>query len=255
MDINLTILTGAGISAESGIPTFRDSKTGLWENHKVEDVATPEAFDRDPDLVHRFYNQRRAAIQKAKPNDAHYALAKLEKYWTDNDIGGFLLITQNIDDLHERAGSKNVAHMHGEARKIRCTKCNDISDFKGAPCLAVHICGACMNIGGLRPHIVWFGEMPLYLDSIEKVLDMTDHYIAIGTSGTVMPASLFAECVSRNGRYSGQYGEIVEITKETTYNSAFTMHIMGNATESVPDYVDSLIETIEDERKGKETIV
>ena len=245
--INLTILTGAGISAESGIPTFRDSKTGLWENHKVEDVATPAAFARDPGLVHRFYNQRRAVLDTVEPNAAHYALAKLEKYWTEKDIGGFLLITQNIDDLHERAGSKNIAHMHGEARKIRCTNCGDITNFGGANCLPEHICGACMFVGSLRPHVVWFGEMPLYLDAIEKVLDRTHHYIAIGTSGTVMPASLFAECVTTNGMYS-ELNEIVEITKESTSNRAFTIQINEKATIAVPEYVDLLIEQVEELR-------
>ena len=160
MDVNLTILTGAGISAESGIQTFRDAKTGLWENHKVEDVATPEAFSRDPELVHRFYNQRRAVLDTVEPNDAHYALAKLEKFWFENDIGGFLLITQNIDNLHERAGSKNVAHMHGELMKIRCTKCNNVNDFSGDSGVE-DICSTCSESGGLRPHVVWFGEMPL----------------------------------------------------------------------------------------------
>jgi NAD-dependent deacetylase len=243
MDINLTILTGAGISAESGIPTFRDAKTGLWENHKVEDVATPEAYIKDPALVHRFYNERRMSLLEVEPNAAHYALARLEKYWTENDIGGFLLITQNIDDLHERAGSKNIAHIHGELMKIRCTKCNEVSKFSGYS-QPEHICPACFLCDGLRPHVVWFGEMPLYLDAVEKVLDMTDHYIAVGTSGSVMPASLFAECVSRNGRYSGQFGEIVEITKEITNTPGFTIRVEGNATEAVPNYVEILIDTI-----------
>lgn len=252
VDINLTILTGAGISAESGIPTFRDSKTGLWENHKVEDVATPEAFDRDPALVHRFYNERRAGVITAEPNAAHHALVKLEEFWTENDIGGFLLITQNIDDLHERAGSKNVAHMHGELMKIRCTGCNAVNDFRGDSHVN-HLCATCFDTGKLRPHVVWFGEMPLYLDAIEKVLDRTDHYIAIGTSGQVMPAGLFAHAVSTNGRYSGQFGEIVEITKDSTEVPGFTIHIEGDATESVPQYVDVLIEIVEQELNEEET--
>ena len=250
MNINLTILTGAGISAESGIPTFRDAKTGLWENHKIEDVATPEAFDKDPELVHRFYNERRAMLPSVKPNAAHYALAKLEKFWTENDIGGFLLITQNIDDLHERAGSKNIAHMHGELMKIRCTGCDTVNNFSGSSSIE-DICPSCSAVGKLRPHVVWFGEMPLYLDAIEQVLDLTHHYIAIGTSGTVMPASLFAKVVSLNGQYAGEFGEIVEITKETTDIDGFTMHLEGNATEIVPDYIDVLISIVEEEMKNK----
>jgi len=243
-DIHLTILTGAGISAESGIQTFRDAKTGLWENHKVEDVATPEAFDRDPALVHRFYNERRVLLDTVEPNAAHYALVKLEKFWTENDIGGFLLITQNIDDLHERAGSKNILHMHGELMKIRCMECNTVSEFN-EDSSTMSVCPSCSVIGELRPHVVWFGEFPLYLEAIEQVLDATHHYIAIGTSGAVMPASLFAKVVSCNGKYSGQFGEIVEITKESTTVDGFTMRIEGNATEAVPDYVDVLIDVVE----------
>ena len=237
MELNLTILTGAGISAESGIPTFRDAETGLWENYKIDEVATPEAFEANPDLVHRFYNERRAQLSMVEPNAAHYALADLQKFWMDK-LGTFFLITQNIDNLHERSGSTNVYHMHGELMKLRCTICKEAREFSDESSVK-SVCPVCGNEGHMRPHVVWFGEMPLYMDFIEAKLLKTDHYIAVGTSGTVMPASLFADWVARNGRYS-DLNEIVEITKESSDNNAFTINIEGNATESVPAYVESL---------------
>lgn len=249
MKLNLTILTGAGISAESGIPTFRDSITGLWENYKVEDVATPEAFQRDPDLVHRFYNERRAKLTDVEPNAAHFALAELEKFWLDNKIGRFLLITQNIDNLHERAGSQFVQHMHGELMKLRCDICHEVSDFSGDSSIETE-CPVCEIKGSMRPHVVWFGEMPLYMDFLEHALLKTDHFIAIGTSGTVMPASLFADWVASNGRYS-DLNEIVEITKELSGNNAFTITVEGNATEAVPEYTNVLMETLKERSENK----
>ncbi|MCK5041056.1 MAG: NAD-dependent protein deacylase, partial [Sphingomonadales bacterium] len=158
---NIVILTGAGISAESGLSTFRDND-GLWEKHRVEDVATPEAFKRDPELVYRFYNMRRQALKDVSPNPAHTALAKLEKIHN----GSVTIVTQNVDNLHEQAGSEAVIHMHGELNKGRCTGCSGV--------FAWHLdmdettpCPTCEQSGGLRPHIVWFGEMPLFMAEID----------------------------------------------------------------------------------------
>lgn len=235
---NLTILTGAGISAESGIPTFRDMKTGLWENHSVDDVATPQGFEKDPALVNQFYNERRAVLPTVLPNKGHEALVELEEFWTVNDIGGFLLITQNIDDLHERAGSKNVCHMHGELLKKKCHECGEVTSIAATEQIEPKDwCPSCKAFGSMRPDVVWFGEMPLWLDQIEQVLDRTNLYAAIGTSGNVMPASLYAECVARNNFDS----YCTEITMEPTDVSGFDKRIDGKATESVPEFVDALI--------------
>lgn len=236
---NLTILTGAGISAESGISTFRDSN-GLWENHSVMEVATPKGFEDNPGLVNRFYDDRRAQLAEVEPNAAHYALARLEQAWT---AGGFLLITQNVDDLHERAGSRNMAHIHGELCRARCydDACDAapvvlqpgerINNEKG--------CRTCEKCAiPLRPDVVWFGEMPKWLDQIEKVLDLTDIYVAIGTSGSVMPASLFATAVSMNERPS----ERIEVNMKGTGDVAFTHVLQGPATEQVPLLVQELLD-------------
>jgi len=234
--VNLTILTGAGISAESGIKTFRDSN-GLWENHSVTEVASPQGFKDNPQLVHDFYNARRAQATTVQPNAAHYALADLEKFWLDNDLGGFLLITQNIDDLHEQAGSKNIAHIHGELNKQRCENCFEISTINGnmSP---LDVCPECRTRGSLRPQIVWFGEMPFYLDKIEFVLDNTDLYYAMGTSGAVMPASLFGSAVKMNGRET----ETIEMNLEPSDNDGFDHRINGKATLTVPLAVEELKE-------------
>ena len=181
---NIVILTGAGISAESGIDTFRGAG-GLWENHRVEDVATPEAFARDPGLVLRFYDQRRAAIQEKLPNAAHIALARLEAEWT----GSLLIVTQNVDDLHERAGAGRVLHMHGEHLSAWCTSC-DIRSRWRAPLLDRPPCPAC-GARSLRPDIVWFGEMPYRMGEIYAALREADLFVSIGTSGAVYPAAGF----------------------------------------------------------------
>lgn len=178
------VLTGAGISAESGVPTFRDAG-GLWEGHRVEDVATPEAFARDPLTVQRFYDARRRAAALAEPNAAHLALARLEDALGDD----LLVVTQNVDDLHERAGSSRVVHMHGRLASALCEVCGSRvpvpADLEGGP--ACRICGA----AALRPDIVWFGEMPYELDRIDLALAACDVFVAIGTSGTVYPAAGF----------------------------------------------------------------
>ena len=189
---NIVILTGAGVSAESGVPTFR-GPDGLWEGHRVEDVATPEAFARDPALVQAFYDARRAALARVEPNTAHRALARLDAEWP----GGLLLVTQNVDDLHERAGSKRLLHMHGELKRALCTGCGaapaweaTLSDDPACP-----RCGAAK----LRPDIVWFGEMPYHMDEIDAALRACDLFVSIGTSGAVYPAAGFVELAARAG--------------------------------------------------------
>lgn len=228
----IVVLTGAGISAESGIKTFRASD-GLWEEHRIEDVATPEAFVRDPVLVHSFYNGRRRPIaeQQVQPNQAHYALAKLEQSFN----GDVLVVTQNIDDLHERAGSKKLLHMHGEILKAHCVHTERV--FECTADLGVEsVCDCCGLTGSLRPHIVWFGEMPLYMDEIYIALQRADIFAAIGTSGNVYPAAGFAEYANQNGAHC------VELNLEPSLvASQFDEHLTGLASETVPRWVDSLL--------------
>jgi NAD-dependent deacetylase len=228
----IVVLTGAGISAESGIKTFR-SADGLWENHAVEDVATPEGYHRNPELVLDFYNQRRRDLSQPqiKPNAAHYALAALEEKFK----GEFLLVTQNIDNLHERAGSKNVIHMHGELLKVHCQKSNKVfpwlNDLNRSD-----LCKCCQPAAPLRPHIVWFGEMPLQMDVIYHHLLSADLFIAIGTSGKVYPAAGFVQEATRAGADS------IEINlDDSDIESHFTQVQRGKATELVPQLVKSLL--------------
>ena len=230
---NIVILTGAGISAESGIKTFR-AADGLWENHRVEDVATPEAFLRDATLVQNFYNKRREQLLSAaiKPNAAHRALAKLEQALP---AGQVLLVTQNIDNLHERAGSGNLIHMHGELLKGRCQASGGLVEVTGelTPTLPCPLCGA---KGCLRPHVVWFGEMPLEMERIYQALARCDRFISIGTSGNVYPAAGFVEEANRHGAHT------VELNLEPSQRlTAFAEHRHGLATELVPAYVEELI--------------
>jgi len=180
---SIVVLTGAGISAESGLRTFRDAG-GLWENHRVEEVATPEAFQRDPALVQGFYNQRRAQLGSVRPNAAHEALVRLETHWP----GEVLVVTQNVDDLHDRAGSRNLIHMHGELLKVRCERCGQVSPWVGDVTGATP-CPGCGRTGSLRPHIVWFGEMPLEMPRIQEALERCGLFLAVGTSGNVYPSS------------------------------------------------------------------
>jgi len=231
---NIVILTGAGISAESGIKTFR-AADGLWENHRVEDVATPEAFLRNPLLVQNFYNQRRQQLltPAIQPNAAHRALAKLEKAFP---AGKVLLVTQNIDDLHERAGSRNLIHMHGELLKGRCQTSGGLVDLDHD--LTVNLpCPLCGGKGCLRPHVVWFGEMPLQMEAIYRALSQCDRFISIGTSGNVYPAAGFVEEANRHGAHT------VELNLEPSQRlTAFAEHQHGLASELVPAYVEALIE-------------
>lgn len=221
------VLTGAGISAESGIRTFRAAE-GLWEEHRIDEVASPEGFARNPDLVHRFYNLRRAQLPTVEPNAAHHALARLERGWH----GPFLLVTQNVDDLHDRAGSRNLIHMHGELNKARCGDCGAVLPWSG-PLGCAEACPACGQLGGLRPHIVWFGEMPLEMDRIAAALATCDAFLAIGTSGQVYPAAAFVGWVPEGAR-------TVELNlEETPLSGLFQERRNGPATLRVPELVEA----------------
>lgn len=228
----IVVLTGAGISAESGIRTFR-AADGLWENHRIEDVACPEGYARDPELVLDFYNQRRNDLKQPniKPNAAHFALAELE----ENFAGDYLLVTQNIDNLHERAGSKNVIHMHGELLKAHCPQTNKIYPWS-SDLTSSDFCTCCQPAKPLRPHIVWFGEMPLEMDTIYDHLACADLFIAIGTSGNVYPAAGFVQEATRAGADS------IEINLDASaVESQFTRIERGKATELVPKIVKSIL--------------
>jgi|TARA_B110000902_G_scaffold221232_1_gene256668 NAD-dependent deacetylase len=228
---SIVILTGAGISAESGIQTFRGAD-GLWEGHRVEDVASPEGFAADQHLVLNFYNQRRAQLTNGdiNPNPAHIALAKLEAQYN----GDVLLVTQNVDDLHERAGSKNLLHMHGELLKGICASCGDVTEVTGEQ-TTTQRCTQC-GLQSLRPDIVWFGEMPKYMDEIENALSQCELFVSIGTSGNVYPAAGFVEMAASYGAHT------VEVNLEPTNTSSnFAEHIHGRAGDEVPIYVDGLL--------------
>ncbi len=228
----IVVLTGAGISAESGIRTFR-ANDGLWEDHRIEDVASPEGFHRNPELVQRFYNTRRSQLQEPniKPNPAHIALAELEAALGDH----FLLITQNVDNLHERAGSTRLLHMHGELLKVQCQLTGKVYAFDGVIGADTR-CDCCQKMQTLRPHIVWFGEMPLHMDEIEDAISQCDLFLSIGTSGHVYPAAGFV----RLANYAG--AETIEINLEPAANqSAFKSHIYGSAGENVPAWVQRFI--------------
>ncbi|KAB0856174.1 NAD-dependent protein deacylase [Cronobacter sakazakii] len=228
----VVVLTGAGISAESGIRTFR-AADGLWEDHRVEDVATPEGFARNPQLVQEFYNARRRQLQQPeiKPNAAHLALARLEEALGDR----FLLVTQNIDNLHERAGSKNVVHMHGELLKVRCSQSGQVLEWTG-DVTPGDKCHCCQFPAPLRPHVVWFGEMPLGMDSIYEALARADVFIAIGTSGHVYPAAGFVHEAKLQGAHT------VELNLEPSQvGSEFEEKHYGLASQVVPEYVEKLL--------------
>jgi len=230
---DIVILTGSGISAESGLSTFRD-QGGLWERHRIEDVATPEAFERDPDLVQGFYNARRVQLSEAAPNAAHRALARLEREVCGAG-GRVTLITQNVDDLHERAGSENVLHMHGELKKARCLVCHAVHS-RDSDISPDDRCPACGR-GGLRPHIVWFGEIPLYLDEIDAALAQTDLFVSIGTSGAVYPAAGLVTTVRALGR-----AHTVELNLEPSEGRHFFAEARhGPASEVVPAYVEDIL--------------
>ena len=232
-DARIVILTGAGISQESGLETFRDPE-GIWSQVRVEDVATPEAFARDPEKVLAFYNMRRARHRNSTvaPNPGHEALARLEQDWP----GDVLIVTQNLDSLHERAGSANVIHMHGGHTKAQCNGCGHVVPWEG-DLLITDVCENCDRSGGLRPHVVWFGETPLAMDRIQDALSMCDLFISIGTSGNVYPAAGFVAFV----RHLGQ-AHTVELNLEPSHGATqFAEAHYGPATQVAPAYVDLLL--------------
>ena len=184
---NIVILTGAGISAESGLATFR-AEDGLWEGHRVEKVATPEGFAADPGLVHAFYDARRAKLGEVVPNAAHVALARLDAAWA----GELLIVTQNVDDLHERAGARRLVHMHGELLRGWCVACDGRFGWVGAMGEGAE-CPSCSAAGSVRPDIVWFGEMPYEMEQIEAALRSCDLFVSVGTSGAVYPAAGYVQ--------------------------------------------------------------
>ena len=256
---NIVILTGAGISAESGLATFR-AADGLWEGHRVEDVATPEAFVRDPALVHQFYDSRRARLGEVEPNAAHVALARLDAEWP----GELLIVTQNVDDLHERAGATRLLHMHGELARGWCTACEERFGWQGAmspqavrpepvegPSLVGqedkqsfdklrtngNFCPACGVSGMVRPDIVWFGEMPYEMERIEEALRGCDLFVSIGTSGAVYPAAGFVQ----TAKYVG--ARTLEINLEPSQGSIFfDERRFGLASVEVPVWVGELLD-------------
>lgn len=227
---NIVVLTGAGISAESGIDTFRDAG-GLWEQHRVEDVATPEGFARNPALVLGFYDMRREALGKVVPNAAHEALARLDAEWKRGEL---LIVTQNVDDLHERAGARRVLHMHGELKSALCRSCEmrspwdaPMSDYPPCP-----VCQAPM----LRPDVVWFGEMPYQMDRIYRAIREADLFVSIGTSGAVYPAAGFV----RDARELG--ARTLELNLERSEGSHwFHESRQGRAGELVPAWVEEVL--------------
>jgi len=230
---NIVILTGAGISAESGLATFR-GPDGLWEGHRVEDVATPEAYARDPALVQAFYDARRARLATVAPNAAHEALARLDAEWP----GELLIVTQNVDDLHERAGAKRVLHMHGELKSAWCRACDARAAWE-TPLGDHPPCPVCGVAGHLRPDIVWFGEMPYEMDRIERALMNADRFVSIGTSGAVYPAAGFVQ----TARYRG--ARTLEINLEPSQSSyVFDESRTGRAGELVPAWVEEMLQSI-----------
>jgi NAD-dependent deacetylase len=228
---NIVVLTGAGLSAESGIATFRD-KDGIWSRYDYREVATPEGYRRDPAKVLEFYNMRRRDNRGVAPNAAHYALARLEAEYP----GEVLIVTQNIDPLHEMAGSRKLIHMHGEIGKMLCAHCGERAAWGDEELTVEHACGACARPGGMRPDVVWFGEMPYHMERIYEALGQADLFVSIGTSGTVYPAAGFVEAARGVGAHT------VELNLEPSDDvSFFAEKIRGKATEVVPAYVERLL--------------
>lgn len=235
--MRIVVLTGAGISAESGLATFRDAD-GLWEGHRPEDVATPEAFAADPVMVHRFYDERRASVGRVQPNAAHRALAELGTLLDGRPGDDLYLVTQNIDDLHERAGSQRVHHMHGEIRKALCAACGERQHWSG-PLLGAPACTACGNVA-LRPDVVWFGEVPYGMDDIHRALFRCDLFVSIGTSGVVYPAAGFLHLAAANG------ARTIELNLDPGWHSAdFDESRTGPATELVPAWVREVVQGLD----------
>lgn len=241
----VVVLSGAGISAESGVATFR-AADGLWEEHRIEDVATNDGFQRDPELVHRFYNARRRLLvgdeqlKPVTPNAAHLALSHFETFLSAVPASSFLLVTQNVDNLHEQAASTNIRHMHGELLKMRCTRSNTVLSWT-VDCTPQTRCPCCDRAGTLRPDIVWFGEVPYYLDEISELLTSCDLFVSIGTSGNVYPAAGFFQLARAAG------ARTVELNLEPSQNAAaFDDSRYGAATQIVPQFFSELETRIKD---------
>ncbi len=232
----IVVLTGAGVSAESGMGTFRD-KDGIWTRYDIEDVATPEGFARNPALVHDFYNARRRALHDASPNAAHHALAELEKSVT-RAAGDFLLVTQNVDNLHEKAGSRNLLHMHGELARVKCDACGACGAWDD-DLSSVTECWRCGRVGALRPDVVWFGEMPYGMDDIYARLAACDLFVSIGTSGEVYPAAGFVMEAGMAGAHT------IELNLEPSANArVFREGRYGPASQVVGEWVSDVIRRI-----------
>ena len=231
----VVILTGAGISAESGIKTFRDNN-GLWENHSVEEVATPEGFAQNPDLVYRFYNERRQQLlsPNVQANLAHKALAELESVLNEK----LSIVTQNVDNLHESAGSLNVLHMHGALLWAKCVESQKRIEIK-TDITGSTLCSCCSPSQALRPDIVWFGEIPYYMEQIQQHLSQADLFVSIGTSGNVYPAAGFANFAQQNGAYTLELN-----LEQSNGNSNFDESHFGVASKLVPEFVDTLFKLI-----------
>ena len=229
-DKDVVVLTGAGISAESGVKTFRDND-GLWENYRIEDVATPQAWLHDSELVWKFYQARRRQMNEVEPNPAHEALAKLE-----SELDGFTLITQNVDDLHERGGSKSVIHMHGRLETLRCEKSGQIenrmddSDLKDE----YAFCNCCTEPSRMRPDIVWFGEMPMHMEEIYAAVESCDVFVVVGSSGHVYPAAGMVNIA----RSSGAHTILVNYEMPVNGYDFDEVHL-GKAGELLPELVES----------------
>jgi NAD-dependent deacetylase len=229
----IVVLTGAGISAESGVPTFRDAN-GLWEGYEVDEVATPRAFYARPDIVHAFYDARRASLETVEPNPAHAALARLEHAMLDSGQDDLLVVTQNIDDLHERAGSTRVLHMHGELRSALCAGCDTRSPWTG-PLADEPDCPSC-GAAELRPDVVWFGEIPYEMDRIFAALDEADLFVSVGTSGAVYPAAGFVQYAAARG------ARTLELNLEPSLGSVYFDEVRtGPAGTLVPEWVDEAL--------------
>lgn len=234
---NIVVLTGSGISAESGVATFRDAD-GVWAKYDYREVATPEGFAANPKLVHEFYNARRRALPEVKPNAAHEALAALEARLAEQD-GRLTLITQNVDDLHQRAGSKNILPMHGELLKSECAHCGDVRIAQGDLSTALE-CASCGRAGGMRPYVVWFGEMPRFMDEAMDAIMGADLFVSIGTSGSVYPAAGFASEARALGIAA------TELNLEPSENAhQFTDSRYGPATEVVPTWAREVLKNLD----------
>jgi len=227
------ILTGAGVSAESGLSTFRD-KGGIWSRYKLEEVASIQGYESNPRFVLEFYNMRRNTHVDVAPNEAHIALAQLQAMWAERG-GAVTICTQNVDNLHERGGAQSVIHMHGEIAKARCHDCGALAPYDGDLSLDLG-CAACGRTGGMRPHVVWFGEMPLFMDEIYEALAAADLFVSIGTSGNVYPAAGFVSAARAAGIPT------MEINLEPSGNAqAFTAARYGKASEQVPAWVAEMV--------------